>query len=137
MEAGIRSTKAEPEPLLVADAADVKTCFNKKEKDIYVRVWDPTDTVHSNQTGKFPVRSRKGNNYMMIMCHVDSDAAMVEPMKNRSAREMIRETTIDKLPVEVMRGVSQNNRTYFINYAQCLTPTTAPKVSKSITTTSQ
>ena len=84
------STKPKPEALPVGDEADVKKCFNKKERDVYIEVWDPKDTVHSDQTGKFPVRSRKGNNYMMIMCQVDSDAALVEPMKNRSAKEMIR-----------------------------------------------
>ena len=82
-KAGIRSTKSAPEPLLEADEADVKQCFNKKERDVYIKVWDPMDTVHSDQMGKFPVRSRRGNNYMMIMCHVDSNAALVESMKNR------------------------------------------------------
>ena len=29
-------------------------------------------------------------NYIMIMCHIDSNASLAEPMKNRSGKEMIR-----------------------------------------------
>ena len=38
-KAGIMSTKSAPEPLLEADEADVKQCFNKKERDVYIKVW--------------------------------------------------------------------------------------------------
>ena len=46
--------------------------------------------MYSDQTRKFPVQSRRGHNYIMIMCHVDSNAALAEPMKNRTRKEMIR-----------------------------------------------
>ena len=46
--------------------------------------------MYSDQTGKFPVQSRRGHNYIMIICYVDSNAALAEPMKNRTRKEMIR-----------------------------------------------
>ena len=91
--AGICSTNPGPEPLPQANPADVKKAFNKKERDVFIKVWDPKDTIYSDQTGKFPVQSRRKNNYIMVMCHVDSDSVLAEPMKNKSAKEMIRAYT--------------------------------------------
>jgi len=68
----------------------LKAAVNKKENDIFVRVWEMKHTVYSDQTGKFPVRSKAGNQYQMIMVHVDSNAVLAEPMKNRTDGEMTR-----------------------------------------------
>ena len=91
-QAGIRSTKTKviEAPLPEPAEDDVKRAFNVKERDVFVKIIDTTDTVHSDQTGKYPVRSRSGYNYIMVMCHVDTAAALAEPMKNRTAKEMIR-----------------------------------------------
>ena len=48
------------------------------------------NTIYSDQTGKFPVRARSGNCYIMVMVHNDSNYTLVQPMKNRSDGEMIR-----------------------------------------------
>ena len=53
--AGRMSTKPPPEPLEEAAKADLKKAFNKKEQDVFIKVWNVTDAVHSDQTGKFPV----------------------------------------------------------------------------------
>ena len=78
--AGMQSTK--PAPLPEPNEADLKKAFNKKERDVYIKVWDVKDTVYSDQPGKFPVRSASGYNYQMIMVHIDSNAVLAEPMKN-------------------------------------------------------
>ena len=78
--AGIRSTK--PAPLPEPDEADLKKAFNKKERNVFVKVVDIKDTVYSDQTGKFPTRSRWGNQYIMVMVHIDSNAVLAEPLKN-------------------------------------------------------
>ncbi|EJK62784.1 hypothetical protein THAOC_16590 [Thalassiosira oceanica] len=88
--AGVRSTRPKAVPLAEPEEPDVKRAFNVKERDVYIKIIDPTDAIHSDQTGKFPVRSRAGNNYIMVMCHVDTAAVLAEPMKNRTAKEMIR-----------------------------------------------
>ena len=64
--------------------------FNKKERDIFIKIWDVEEAMHSDQTGKFRVQSRICNNYIMIMTHIDSNAILAEPMKICTAKEMIR-----------------------------------------------
>ena len=45
--------------------------------------------IYTDQPGHFPKKSSRGNQYM-VMAKVDSDVILVEPMKNRTAGEMIR-----------------------------------------------
>jgi hypothetical protein len=48
-------------------------------------------TMFSDQTGQFPTRSQQGNKYIMVMVEIDSNAILVEPMKNSPKdEEMIR-----------------------------------------------
>jgi len=51
---------------------------------------EETSTIASDQTGKFPVCASSGNKYIMVMVHIDGNAILVEPMKNRSEGEMIK-----------------------------------------------
>ena len=71
----------------------------KKHRDIFVRVIDLQDElqekIYTNQTGKFPVRSSQGNQYVMIMCEMDSDAILFEPIQDRTAGRMV--TTYQRL----------------------------------------
>ncbi len=46
--------------------------------------------MYTNQTGKFPKKSSKGNQYIMVLIKIDSNVILVEAIKNRSAEEMIR-----------------------------------------------
>ena len=48
------------------------------------------ETLYSNQTGKFPIQSRQGHNYIMVMVKIDSNAIIVETMKTKSDKEMQR-----------------------------------------------
>ena len=47
------------------------------------------EKIYTNQTEKNPVRSSQGNQYLMIMCKMDSDAILFEPMWDRTAGKMI------------------------------------------------
>jgi hypothetical protein len=49
-----------------------------------------TGLIFSDQTGRFPVTSSRGHNYLMIGYDHDSNAILAEPMKNRSAAELVR-----------------------------------------------
>ena len=53
LPAGTRSTQTAvlPEP----NKANLKKAFNKKERDVYIKIVDVKDNVYSDQTGKFPV----------------------------------------------------------------------------------
>ena len=37
--------------------------------------------MYTNQTGAFPVTSKKENKYIMILCGIDNDLVMSEAMK--------------------------------------------------------
>ena len=39
----------------------------KKIQDVFTKVYDLWETIFSNQTGKFPSQSQRGNKYIMVM----------------------------------------------------------------------
>ena len=85
---GVRSTKpkpAQPETVAVAEADN-----NERTNAIGLAVYKMTHTIHSDQTGRLPCRSRTGNQYIMVILHEDSNYAFEEPMKNKSDEEMQR-----------------------------------------------
>ena len=65
-----------------------------KQKESVLMVFDLSDEaqrlMYTDQTGKFPKKSSKGNHYIMMLIEIDSNAILVEAMKNRTAGEMIR-----------------------------------------------
>jgi hypothetical protein len=46
--------------------------------------------LYTSLTGKFPVRSSKGNSYMMVCYIYDCNYVKVIPMKSRSASEWVK-----------------------------------------------
>ena len=62
---------------------------SKKENDIIIEVYDPKETMYTDQTGKFPHVSSQGNRYMIVLTHIDLDSIWVEPMKNRTEGVMM------------------------------------------------
>jgi hypothetical protein len=61
--------------------------------------------LYTNLTGKFPVRSRKGNFYVMVCYVYDCNNVKVIPMKYRSASEWVKsyETVHQELTVNVFK----------------------------------
>ena len=51
--------------------------------------FSPTNQISTDQTGRFPILSNKGNQYIMLMYDYDSNDILVHPMKNRTATEII------------------------------------------------
>ena len=47
---------------------------------------EPKMLTYSDQTGRFPHRSSRGNEYIMIMYDYDSNAILCAPLKNRQAK---------------------------------------------------
>jgi hypothetical protein len=56
---------------------------------IYVATID-AGQIYTDQTGRFPVISSKGNKYSMVLYEYDGNAILAEPMKNRTAQELMR-----------------------------------------------
>jgi hypothetical protein len=61
-----------------------------KIKDIYIKIHNATKTMHSNHTACSPATLSRGNKYIMVIVEVDGNYIDAEPMKNKSAGEMIK-----------------------------------------------
>jgi hypothetical protein len=61
-----------------------------KMKDVYIKIHNATDTMHSDQTGRFPATSSRGNKYIMVLVEVDGKYINAEPMENKSEGLMIK-----------------------------------------------
>ena len=83
----VRSTKPKAIPFGKTEAA---TLQGKKVWDVYTKFYDVSNTVFSDQTGQFPTRSKRGNNYIMVMVEIYNNAILVEPIKNRIDAELTR-----------------------------------------------
>ena len=70
----VRSTKTKTRP---CEKIDASTLQGKKVWDVYTKVYDVRNTVFSDQTGQFPTRSKQGNNYIMVMVEINSNAILV------------------------------------------------------------
>jgi hypothetical protein len=103
---GLRSTKVTTPALddsAEAFGVEDSTRPTKKEKTIFHRILDMGDEVtlkiYTDQPGRFPKKSSRRNQYIMVLAEVDSNAILVEPMKNRTAGKMVRayQVLIDRL----------------------------------------
>ena len=66
-----------------------------KERTIYYELHDydkftKQSKMWTDQTGRFPKKSSRGNQYVMVLAESNSDAILVEPIKNRTSGEMIK-----------------------------------------------
>ena len=61
----------------------------EKKRDVFIAIYETKATLFTDQTGRFPQQSSRGNNYQMILHDIDSNSTWVEPMKNRTEGEMI------------------------------------------------
>ena len=76
----VRSAKPKCIPLKVTKIA---TLQGKKARNIYTSLYTVRNTVFSEHTRQFPTRSQQGNNYIMVMVEIDSNAILVKPINNR------------------------------------------------------
>jgi hypothetical protein len=90
-----RSTKVKP-PKPDDDSNDVipspPSTDRKHTQFVYaaiVQAPNESGQIYTNQTGRFPVTSRRGNKYIMILYDYDSNSILAEPMKSRTDDEII------------------------------------------------
>ena len=55
----------------------------KKERDVYVQVYNVGEKIFYDQIGQVSVQSQGGFKYVMIMVEIYSNGILVEPMKSR------------------------------------------------------
>jgi hypothetical protein len=81
-----RTTKVkDPKVILTNPDSDngIKTQF------VYAATID-AGQINTDQTGRFPVVSSKGNTYIMLLYDYDSNAILARPIKDRTAPEFLR-----------------------------------------------
>jgi hypothetical protein len=65
-----------------------------KQKEAIIKIYGLSNEaqclMYTNQTGKFPKKSSRGYQYIMVLIEIGSNAILVKAMKNRTAGEMIR-----------------------------------------------
>jgi len=54
----------------------------------YITVYESSDRIHSDQTGKFPIKSIRGNQHVMIMYVYDTNTILYRPLKTKKAEEL-------------------------------------------------
>ncbi len=84
---GVQSTRVRKEIEETTSAAI------PKEMDVYIKIHNATETMHSDQTGRFPATSSRGNQYVMVIVEVDGNFIDAEPMKKKSEGAMIKAYT--------------------------------------------
>jgi hypothetical protein len=80
----IRSTSKTPITTNIEDFTTTNTHLGKKTHLVYAVLVDQGQ-LYTDLTGKFPVRSSKGNYYVMFCYIYDCNYVKVVPMKSRSA----------------------------------------------------
>jgi hypothetical protein len=81
-----RTTKIKDAQVIVTEPDvdhGVKTQF------VYAATID-AGQIYTDQTGRFPVVSSKGNKYIMILYDYDSNAILAQPIKDRTAPELLK-----------------------------------------------
>jgi hypothetical protein len=51
-----------------------------KHSEIFMRIKDLSNTIHSDQTDGFPYMLQRGNRYIMVAIHLDTNYIFIEPM---------------------------------------------------------
>lgn len=85
---GVRSTRIK-EKSGSNDTSFIESSPPKKLKDVYVKLFNVSETMHSDQTGRFPATSSRGNQYIMVLVEVDGNYIDAEPLKNKTEGAMI------------------------------------------------
>ena len=85
---GVRSTRTKEKPKQ-EETSHTENSPPRKLRDVYIKIHNAGETMHSDQTGRFPATSSRGNQYVMVLVKVDGNYIDVEPLKNKSEGAMI------------------------------------------------
>lgn len=105
---GVRKTNRRIELEMIGNEAEVREIelsireLKQKQKDVMTKVYRCNGTVYSDQTGQFPFTSSRRCKYIMVMCEIDSNYILVEPMTSRKDKVMI---ATHKKMIERLRGM--------------------------------
>ncbi len=86
---GVRLTKRKDESTTQAETNHTDP-RPKKMRDVSIKIHNAVETMHSDQTGRFPATSSRGNQYVMVLVEVDGNYINTKPLKNKSEGAMIK-----------------------------------------------
>jgi hypothetical protein len=89
----VRSTKTTTNEAPPMTTSDLFTKSNVRTHCAFTKVVSMTGRAFSDQTGRFPQTSSRGNKYIMIFYNYDSNAILAEPLKSRSKSKLVRAFT--------------------------------------------
>ena len=75
----IRSTKPKTKP----DLDPVPRKQITKTQELFIRT-EPISKLYTDNMGRFPIRSQRGNNFIMLAYHVDTNVILTEPFESRA-----------------------------------------------------
>ena len=78
---GLRSTK--PKPSKPPSLSTLPPTPSTQELHVTI---EPISKLYTDDMGRFPIRSRSGNQYIMLAYHCDSNAILVEPFQSHHDR---------------------------------------------------
>ena len=84
----VRTTKVK-----VESNADETTAPFAKKKEIFIKIFNVRDTIHTDQTGNLPVTSSRGHKFLMVLVNVDGNFIDAEPVKDHTDASLIRAYT--------------------------------------------
>ena len=67
----------------MANLTRLYTKAGDNKSEVILQLFDPTEN-YSDLTGKFPVQSDKGNNYILVEYHYYANNIITTPLKNRT-----------------------------------------------------
>ena len=81
----IQSTKS------TSNNADVEMTMsdNIRTNTAGTKVVEITGRLYTDQTGRFPVTSSRGNKYVMVLYHYDTNAILAKALKSRAEQELV------------------------------------------------
>ena len=84
----------------------------------------PSTTTFMDLTGRFPHKSNRGNDYILIVCHIDSNAILGTPINNRQAHTITQvwiklEKTLSKCNASTNTWISDNETSFDLQNAMC------------------
>ncbi len=85
-----RSTKIPPLPQPASTVMTTPPAPPKHGVRTHLVYATVTGQIFTDQTGRFPVVSSKGNKYVMVLYDYDSNAILAEPIKSRHQAELVR-----------------------------------------------
>lgn len=98
---GVRSTKPKMPPTQASthnnvpiDEFQPTSNSPTRTNSYHMQAMEFTGQIFSDQTGRFPITSSRGNKYIMVVYSYDSNAILTEPMTSRTEAELLRAYTV-------------------------------------------